>query len=142
MITSVFSSGESIPSIYTCQGKNIQPSFNFEWIPERTKSLALIVDDPDAPNGIWTHRIVWNIPKTSVIEENKLPLWTVQGKNSWWTLPYRGPCPPSWTHRYYFTAYALDEFLDLSSWSSKQAFQNALEKHIIDTTYLMWIYKK
>lgn len=142
VITSAFGSGESIPDLYTCKGKDVRPSLHFDGIPEGAKSLALIVDDPDAPGWTWTHWLAWNIGLISDISEDFLPLGTAQGKNSRWTLPYRGPCPPSWTHRYFFTAYVLDSLLDLPAWSSKKQFENAIQWHIIAQYSLMWVYKK
>ena len=141
-VSSVFESGEMIPSSYTCQGKDVQPSFAFAGIPKGTKSLALIIDDPDAPRWIWTHWVVWNIPVMSGLQENVVPTWAVQGKNSWWTLPYRGPCPPSGIHRYFFTVYALDADLSLSAWSSRQQFEEAIQGHVLEETELMWRYQK
>ncbi len=138
-----FKDGEMIPKKFTCQGVDINPQLDISGVPDGTKSLVLIMDDPDAPMGTWDHWIVWNIsPDTKTIEENSVPAGAVQGKNSWGRNNYGGPCPPSGTHRYFFKLYALDTTLDLSEKSNKKAVEKAMKGHILEQAQLMGKYKK
>ena len=100
-----FKADEMIPSKYTCDGVNINPPLDIKDIPEKAKCLALIVDDPDAPIGVWVHWVVWNIPVTHHIKENEVH--GTEGINDFQQQHYGGPCPPSGTHRYFFKVYAL-----------------------------------
>src|SRR5438105_3192169 len=113
-----------IPAKYTCQGENVNPGITIENIPSGTKSLALIVDDPDAPNGVFTHWVVWNIRPVEMLIENTVP--GEEGRNSFGKTRYQGPCPPSGTHRYFFKVYALDTLLDIPA--SASADKKAVEK--------------
>lgn len=127
--SSVFSEGSLIPSKYSCDGEDKNPELTIKDIPEGTKFLALIVDDPDAPGGTWTHWTVWNIPVTGnemKLEENSVP--GVQGTNDFGKLNYGGPCPPSGTHRYFFKVYALDSELDLAEGASVSELYKALNE--------------
>jgi Raf kinase inhibitor-like YbhB/YbcL family protein len=138
-----FDHEEMIPQKYTCQGDDINPELTIQGIPEATKSLVLIMDDPDAPIGTWDHWVVWNLdPSISKIEEDSIPKGGVVGKNSWDRNDYGGPCPPSGTHRYYFKLYALDTQLALEEKSNKKTVENAMKGHIIEQTVLMGKYKK
>ena len=137
-----FKDNENIPSKYTCQGDDINPPLNIEGIPENAKSLALIIDDPDAPMGNWDHWVVWNIPITSKIEEGKVPEGAVQGINDFGKHDYGGPCPPSGTHRYMFKLFALDTPLDINENSEKGDVENAMQAHIIAETKLVGLYSK
>ena len=107
-----FGHNDRIPDIYTCAGKDINPPLRIQNIPQNTKSLVLIMDDPDAPMGTWNHWIVFNIPPIDAIKEDSVPEGASHGKNSWGRFDYGGPCPPSGIHRYFFRLYALDTFLD------------------------------
>ena len=135
-----FQHNTSIPKKFTCQGEDISPTLIIENIPEGTKSLALIVDDPDAPMGTWVHWVVYDIPVISRIEENTIP--GKQGMNNFGTKDYGGPCPPSGTHRYFFKIYALDKELDLQESIRKSALEKAMESHILDKAELIGLYKK
>ena len=138
-----FSHEEMIPKKYTCQGDDVNPELVIQGIPEETKSLILIMDDPDAPIGTWDHWVVWNLdPSISRIEEDSIPKGGVVGKNSWDRNDYGGPCPPSGTHRYYFKLYALDTQLALDEKSNKKAVEKAMKDHIIEQAVLMGRYKK
>src|SRR6266550_8444606 len=107
--SSAFQEGGNIPSKFTCDGADANPPLRVEGAPAEAKSLALIADDPDAPVGLFTHWLVWNIdPKTTEIAENSPPNGAVQGTNDYPNLGYGGPQPPSGTHRYYFKIFALD----------------------------------
>ncbi len=129
-----------IPKKFTCQGDDVNPALMFEGIPKDTRSLALIVDDPDAPMGIWVHWVVFNIPVIAKVEENSIP--GKQGINDFGRRDYGGPCPPSGTHRYFFKTYALDEELNLGEGISKKELEKAIEGHILDKAELVGLYKK
>lgn len=141
--SSNFENNSAIPAEYTCQGKDINPELEIKDVLPEAKSLALIMDDPDAPGGIWTHWVVWNIPpETKVIPAGVGDKFAVQGNNSWPKLGYGGPCPPSGSHRYFFKLYALNERLNLPAGSSKADLENAMKDKIIDQVQLMGTYKK
>ncbi len=128
--SSAFENNGNIPSKYTCDGEGINPPLNFSDIPASTQSLALIVDDPDAPSGTFVHWTVWNIdPKSTGIEENSIPSGAVQGMTSYGKEGYGVPCPPSGVHRYFFKLYALDAKLYLPSVRA-----DSLEKAMIGHT--------
>lgn len=138
-----FKPGESIPSKFTCQGVDVNPTLTISNVPAQTKSLALIMDDPDAPGGTWVHWLLWNISnQTKEIPENSVPAFAVQGKNSWGKSKYGGPCPPSGLHRYFFKLYALDTKLSISSSADKKQLENAMKGHILATAELMGTYRK
>lgn len=137
-----FENNGNIPSIYTCQGQDINPELNIKGIPEQAKSLVLIIDDPDAPMGTWDHWVMWNMPVISKIDENSVPSGAIQGKNSWAKNGYGGPCPPSATHSYAFKLYALDTTLNLDSNSDKKDAEKAMQGHILDQTKLIGKYSK
>lgn len=130
----VFDSNTTIPSKYTCDGENVNPPLSISNIPVGTKSLALIVDDPDAPAGTWTHWIVLNIdPSTTEIAENSVPAGATQGTTSFGTAKWGGPCPPSGTHRYFFKLFALD---------SQPNSLEGMDGHILGQAELVGIYKR
>lgn len=137
-----FQNNEKIPAIYTCDGNNTSPDLNIEGAPANTKSLALIVDDPDAPAGLWTHWTVWNInPNTTKINANSKPEGSVVGPNTRGNKSYGGPCPPSGTHRYFFKIYALDTVLDIREDSVVATLKKALEGHILDSATIIGLYR-
>jgi Raf kinase inhibitor-like YbhB/YbcL family protein len=136
-----FENNQLIPAKYTCDGNDVNPPLTIEGIPEGTKTLALIVDDPDAPMGTWDHWIVWNIPATtSKIEENAVP--GTEGMNDFRRRSYGGPCPPSGTHRYFFKVYALDVKLDLSPTSRKRDVEKAMQGHVLAKGELVGLYRR
>ncbi len=127
-----FADGGMMQSRYTADGENVNPPLNIDGVPENAKSLALIMDDPDAPRGTWVHWVVFNIsPATKEIAENSVPEGATVGKNSWGRNDYGGPDPPSGIHRYVFKLYALDTMLSLESSASKQDVEKAMEGHIL-----------
>jgi len=141
--TTVFQEGGNIPSKFTCDGADANPPLRFEGAPAEAKSLALIVDDPDAPGGLFTHWLVWNIdPKTTAVEENGAPSNSVQGKNDFGKSGYGGPCPPSGTHRYFFKIFALDRQLDLAAGSKRAQLDAQMRGHIIAQGELMGRYSR
>ena len=132
-----------IDSKYTCEGQNINPPLSIKDIPAGAKSLALIVDDPDAPMKTWVHWTAWNIgPGTSEIAENSIPTGCVEGATSFGSTGYGGPCPPSGTHRYFFKIFALDDMLDLKPGSHTANLTAAMKEHIIDKDEFIGLYKK
>jgi len=145
-IISVFENNEKIPAKYTCVGENINPKLEFLDVPENTKSLVLIMDDPDAikPAGkVWDHWVLFDIsPTTKTIEENSVPENAIQGLNSWNKNEYGGPCPPDGEHRYFFKLYALDTTLDLDSSATKKDVEEAMSQHIIEKAELIGRFSK
>lgn len=136
----VFKANEMIPAKYTCDGIDVSPPIDISDIPEETKCLALIMDDPDAPVGTWVHWVAWNIPVTHHIKEDDVH--GVQGMNDFIQHRYGGPCPPSGTHRYFFKIYALDALLDLPRSTKKIQLEKAMNEHIIGFGELVGLYKK
>jgi Raf kinase inhibitor-like YbhB/YbcL family protein len=141
-----FTQGEPIPEEYTCDGRNISPPLQWSDVPEGAKSLAMIVDDPDAPRGLFTHWIIYNIPPdlpefTENVEKDKtLPNGARQGVNDAGKIGYTGPCPPSGTHRYFFKVYALDSDLHLEPGLTKAQLLKAMEDHTLAEGQLMGTY--
>ena len=135
-----FSHGGHIPPKYTCEGENVNPPLEISDLPENTRSLALIVEDPDAPRGIYDHWIAWNIPPHEAIAENSRP--GITGKNSFGNTGYGGPCPPSGSHRYFFKVFALDSELNIRAGSDKKALEDAMKDHILASGELMAHYQK
>jgi len=141
IITSpAFENSKLIPKKYACDGEDVNPPLSIEGVPEGTKSLVLIVDDPDAPMGTWDHWIVWDIPPTNRIGENTVP--GVEGLNSFRKHSYGGPCPPSGTHRYFFKVYALDTKLALNANSKKKDVEKAMNGHILAEGKLIGLYSR
>jgi len=133
-----FKNKEKIPVRFTGDGEDINPNLIIENIPGNAKSLVLIVDDPDCPGG-WYHWIVWNIKITNSIKENSIP--GVQGKTSWGTNKYKGPKPPSGTHRYFFRIFAIDAVLNLEEGSSREELEEAMKAHILEKAELIGLYR-
>ncbi|HVX25056.1 MAG TPA: YbhB/YbcL family Raf kinase inhibitor-like protein [Parafilimonas sp.] len=138
--SSAFKNGEFIPAKYTCEGENISPELSIKNIPQNTKSLALIVDDPDAPLRTWVHWIIWNIPVTHHIKENDVH--GKEGLNDFQIHRYSGPCPPKGVHHYFFKVYALDDLLDLPGNIRKGELEKAMSDHIIGFGELVGLYKR
>ncbi len=138
-----FENSALIPPKFTCQGIDVSPELHISEVPGEAKSLALLVEDPDAPNGNWVHWVVWNIPTdTEIIPENVGPKFAVQGNNSWPKAQYGGPCPPSGTHRYFFKLFALNRMLDLPAGSTRDDLMKAMEDRVIAQSQLMGIFRK
>jgi len=150
--STAFIEGGEIPSKYTCEGQDISPALEWENIPENTRSLVLIVDDPDAPDPrapkmTWVHWVLYNIPPDSTgIRENAnldtLPHGTGEGLNDWKVTGYGGPCPPIGRHRYFHKLYALDTNLEGMDKPTKATLENAMKGHIVAETELIGTYKK
>ena len=144
-----FQDGERIPAKYTCEGQDISPPLVWSEPPQGTQSLALIVDDPDAPGGVFTHWVVFNILPDSrqlpeaIPAQAQLPSGALQGKNDFGRIGYGGPCPPPGRpHRYRFTLYALDRVLDLKAGVSKKQVVGAMQGHILAQGQLTGTYQR
>ena len=137
--SAVFQNNQRIPSKYTCDGEGINPPLMVNDIPPEARSLALIFEDLDAPSGIFTHWLVWNITPKGKIQENSVP--GVQGTNSSRRISYASPCPPSGAHHYVFRAYALDAELELGEGASRQELERAMQNHVIAEGNLVGIYR-
>jgi Raf kinase inhibitor-like YbhB/YbcL family protein len=138
-----FGDNQEIPAKYTCEGEDVSPQLKIENVPAGTKSLALLVEDPDAPNGLWVHWAVWNInPNIGTIAEHAEPRESVIGKNSWGHNAYGGPCPPSGTHHYHFKLYALNAVLELPGSATRAELTEAMERHILAEAMLTGLYAK
>ena len=141
--SSAFTEGGTIPDKYAKGGENVNPPLRIEGTPADAKSVLLIMDDPDAPVGLFTHWLVWNIdPKTTEIAENSVPSGAVQGTNDYPNSGYGGPQPPSGTHRYYFKIFALDRELDLPSGAKRSQLDAAMKGHVVAQGELMGRYSR
>jgi len=138
--STAFTEGNSIPEKFTCAGKNISPPLSWSNAPAGTKSFALIMDDPDAPMGVWVHWVLYNIPAnvTTLKEDLKIAdIKAIYGLNDWRSAGYGGPCPPNGQHRYIFKLYALDTVLESASDMTKQKLEAAMKGHILAKGELM-----
>ncbi len=139
-----FASNGYIPSDYTCDGLNTSPQLTISGTPAGAQSLALIVDDPDAPAGTFIHWVVWNIPPQTIglPQGGPVPFGSVEGKTSFGENSYGGPCPPSGTHRYFFKIFALDTTLDIPKQSDSLELERAMQGHVIDKAGLIGLYER
>ncbi|MEE9252063.1 MAG: YbhB/YbcL family Raf kinase inhibitor-like protein [Thermodesulfobacteriota bacterium] len=146
--SAAFEEGGMIPRQYSCDGADISPPLAWSGVPEGTKSIALICDDPDAPVGVWVHWVLYNLPPDTtelpegVPSQKTLSSGAMHGRNDFGNLEYGGPCPPGGTHRYYFKLYTLDTELELSPGASKKQLLSAMEGHILAQGQLMGRYKR
>jgi len=143
-----FKDGESIPTKYTCEGLNFSPPLELDSVTNEAVSIAIICEDPDAAGGVWSHWVIFNLPpETTELAEMVMPRETLengasQGSNDWDTIGYRGPCPPSNTHRYYFRVYALDVKLNLSVGVNREELLKSIESHVLDEGQIMGTYTR
>ena len=149
MESAAFKEGSGIPVRFTCEGEDVSPALTWAGAPAGTRSFALIVEDPDAPGGVWTHWVVYNLPATTkAMDENQpkqaqLPNGGLQGLSSFGHVGYGGPCPPPGpAHRYFFRLYALDAALPLESGAGKQQVIDAMKGHILGQAQLMGRFKR
>jgi len=143
LTSSAFSHNENIPKQYTCDGENINPPLTISAIPMNAKSLALIVDDPDAPAGTWFHWLIWNItPETKEIPEGSVPDRAMEGTTSFGKPGYGGPCPPAGTHRYFFKLYALDTVIGLDNKATVTELEREMQGHSVAQTQLVGRYSR
>jgi Raf kinase inhibitor-like YbhB/YbcL family protein len=130
-----------IPERFTCDGEDANPAFSIQGIPQGTKSLVIIMEDPDVPLTTFSHWVVWNIPPQETIAANSIP--GIQGRNSLGKSAYLGPCPPGGTHRYFFKIYALNTMLNIDEDSNKRKLEAAMENNILAKGEIMgWYHKK
>ena len=140
--SSAFTEGGNIPGKFTCDGPDTSPPLKIEGAPAEAKAVVLIVDDPDAPSGLFTHWLVWNIdPKTESIAEGSPP-GGVEGRNDFGKTGYGGPCPPSGTHRYFFKIFALDQQLNLHAGARRKELDAAMKGHVTGQGELMGRYAR
>jgi Raf kinase inhibitor-like YbhB/YbcL family protein len=147
-----FANEGALPSRFTCEGDNVSPGLEWQGVPERARSLALIADDPDAPDPAaprrtWVHWVLYNLPASSdglstAIPSRQLPGQTLQGKNDWGRTSYGGPCPPIGRHRYFFKLYALDVMLPDLHLPTKAQLLAAMDGHVLGEAQVMGTYKK
>jgi len=138
----LFSHNGTFPIIHTCDGGDTNPPLDINGVPDKAMSLALVLHDPDAPGGTFVHWVVWNIdPKTKRIEDDSVPEGAVQGSTTNKKNTYFGPCPPSGSHRYIFTLYALDAKIYLNSGATAEQLYAAMNGHILEKTGLMAKYR-
>lgn len=148
IITSTaFGNNEQIPKEYTCDSINQNPPLAFHGIPPQAKSLTLTVEDPDAPSsppaGGWIHWLVWNInPQTNNIDAHSVPAGAVEGITSFGKVGYGGPCPPTGTHRYIFTLFALDTTLSLGPSAKINDLRDSMNGHVLESTQLIGLYAR
>lgn len=141
--STAFDNNAPLPLKYSGKGQDLPPPLAWQNPPAGTKSYALICDDPDAPSGTWTHWVLYNIPSNvKNIAEGKTTNNATLGKNSWGKTSYNGPNPPSGTHHYHFTLYALDAPLTLPSGLASDQLQQAMTGHILDKTSLIGTFTK
>lgn len=148
----VFVHNGAIPKLYTCQGKDHSPELAWSGLPNGTKSIALIVDDPDAPDPaapkrVWVHWVLYNLPPgttglAEAVPSRRLPVGTREGKNDWDRLGYGGPCPPIGRHRYFHKLYALDVVLPDLREPTKAALLEAMAGHVLEEAELIGTYQK
>ena len=146
--STAFTEGSMIPKRYTCDAEDVSPDLAWTGVPEGTKSLALICDDPDAPMGTWVHWVLFNLPPDTSELHSEIPSKKTlrnnarHGKNDFGKFGYGGPCPPGGTHRYFFKLYALDATLNLSQNATKDMVLQAMEGHILDQAELVGKYQR
>lgn len=142
--SSIFQDSEYMNERYTCDGQDRNPPLRFGEIPSEAKSLVLIVDDPDALGGNFTHWLLWNIPPmTDGIKEGEIPAGSIQGKNGEGRIGYMGPCPPTGrAHHYHFKLYALDTTLDLPEGAHQYELESRIQKHILESAEIIGLYAR
>ena len=144
-----FGNGGEIPRKHTCSGADISPELSWKRVPEGAKALALIVEDPDAPGGTWTHWLIWNIPASksglpeAVPRKSSLDEGAMQGANDFNRIGYGGPCPPPGRpHRYFFRLYALDQALEVRAGAGRGEFDGAMAGHVLEQAEYMGMFKR
>jgi hypothetical protein len=150
--SAAFAANATIPSLYTCEGRDVSPPLSWSGAPAATKSFALVVDDPDAPDPAapattWVHWVLYNIPASTgglpeAVKPEALPHGTLAGLNDWRRAGYGGPCPPIGRHRYFHKLYALDEVLPDLKRPDKAALAQAMQGHVLAQAVLIGTYQK
>ena len=152
LTSDAFENGKEIPAAHTCEGKDVSPAIAWSGVPSGGRSLALIMDDPDAPDPaaprmVWVHWVLYNIPPSAkglpqAVQPELLPAGTSQGRNDWGRTGYGGPCPPTGRHRYFFKLYALDSLLSNLDRPTKAHLEAAMQGHIVAQATLMGTYQR
>ena len=152
LTSSAFAPNTDIPTLYTCEGSDLSPPLAWTGVPPGTRSLALIVDDPDAPDPAapkmtWVHWVLYNLPPdtpglTADMVTERLPAGTREGLNDWQRTGYGGPCPPIDRHRYIHKLYALDVRLPVLWTATKATLEEAMQGHILAQCELVGYYRK
>lgn len=146
--SSAFGEGERLPADFTCDGANMSPPVEWSGVPAQAESLAVIVDDPDAPSGDWVHWLVYDLPSSvtqltaGIPEAGRLSGGGSQGRTDFGSFGYKGPCPPSGTHRYFFKVYALDSMLHLKPGATKKELLEAMQGHVLAEGRWMGTYER
>jgi Raf kinase inhibitor-like YbhB/YbcL family protein len=146
--STAFAEGDRIPSDFTCEGADMSPPIEWANIPSGTKSIAIFVEDPDAPSGNWSHWLAYDLPPSmrqlppGIPASQGLPAGGIQGRTDFGNAGYSGPCPPQGTHRYFFRVYALDTLLGLKPGATKQELLRAMQGHILAQGQLMGTYDR
>jgi Raf kinase inhibitor-like YbhB/YbcL family protein len=143
LTSGVFGEGDPIPRRHTCEGENVSPPLSWAGVPDATRSLALIVDDPDAPVGTFTHWLAWGIdPDAGGLGEGEAA--PRDGRNGFGTVGYSGPCPPPGhgRHRYFFRLHALDAELELERGADRDELERAIAGHVLESAELMGGYER
>jgi len=147
--SAVFGDNELMPAKYTCKGEDVSPPLTWKDLPQGTKSIAVICDDPDAPFVTWVHWVIYNVPADAsglpegIPPKEKLPNGSLQGKNSFRKIGYGGPCPPpGGPHRYFFKIYALDSPLEVKAGLGKKELLNAMQGHLLGKTQIIGKFKR
>lgn len=148
LMSKAFADGALMPEKYSCDGENVSPPLAWEGVPEKARTLALFVVDPDAPGGRFTHWVLFNVPASerelpeNLAREKQVSSGARQGTNGFKKLGYGGPCPPSGAHRYFFKLYALDTELALDESATREDLLNAMQGHILAQGDLIGKYQK
>jgi hypothetical protein len=148
LTSTAFAANGAIPAVHTCDGRELSPPLAWSGVPAGAKSLALIVDDPDAPHGTWVHWVLYNIPPsaTGLVEGagsgGAIPQGTMQGRNDFKRTGFGGPCPPNGRHRYFHKLYALDVALDGLHEPTKADLERAMEGHVLARGELVGTYQR
>jgi hypothetical protein len=146
--SSAFETGARIPTRHTCEGENVSPPLSWSGQPAETESQVLIVDDPDAPNGTWSHWALYDIPAdvnelSAALTGETIPEGAAQGRNDFGNVKYEGPCPPPGEeHRYFFRLYALDTHLNLAPGATRAQVLDHMQDHILTHTELVGVYER
>lgn len=151
LVSSAFGPNAAIPAVYTCDGADRSPPLEWRGVPDGTRSVALVVHDPDAPDPAapkvdWVHWVLYNIPNSvSALPENawtSLPAGTLEGENNWRRTGYGGPCPPIGRHRYFHRVYALDTVLPDLKTPTRDQLEKAMSGHVLATAELVGTYQR
>ena len=152
LTSDAFENGKEIPAVHTCEGKDVSPAIAWSGVPSSARSLALIMDDPDAPDPaaprmVWVHWVLYNLPTSAgglpqAVKPEALPAGTSQGRNDWGRTGYGGPCPPTGRHRYFFKLYALDSSMPDLNRPTKAQLEAAMKGHIVEHATLMGTYQR